>query len=70
MNTREINERINDLEFKVAYQEDTIESLNSVVSMQQQDILLLQEKLQHLAKLVEAYRPQQAMADNEPPPHY
>lgn len=70
MNTRETNDRINDLEFKVAYQEDTIESLNQVVASQQQDILILQEKLQLLGKLLESYRTQQATIDNQPPPHY
>ena len=70
MNTRETNDRINDLEFKVAYQEDTIENLNQVLARQQQDILLLQEKLQLLGKLVESQRTQQATIDNQPPPHY
>lgn len=70
MNTKEINDHINELEFKLAYQEDTIESLNQTLSAQQQDILLLHEKIQQLAKMVESYRTQQAIADNEPPPHY
>ncbi|OUR85197.1 SlyX protein, partial [Marinomonas sp. 42_23_T18] len=50
MNTTEINERINDLEFKVLYQDDTIESLNQVISQQQKDLLLLQEKMQLLGR--------------------
>ncbi len=70
MNTKDINDRINDLEFKLAFQEDVIESLNVVVSAQQQDILLLHEKLKQMAKLVESYRLQQSIADQEVPPHY
>ena len=71
MNTTEINERINDLEFKVLYQEDTIESLNQVVSQQQKDLLLLQEKMQMLGRIMETYRSQQSISsENEIPPHY
>jgi len=71
MNTTEINERINDLEFKVLYQEDTIESLNQVVSQQQKDLLMLQEKVQLLGRLLESYRSQQGInSENEIPPHY
>ncbi|WP_438463334.1 SlyX family protein [Marinomonas sp. PE14-40] len=71
MNTTEINERINDLEFKVLYQEDTIESLNQVVSQQQKDLLILQEKVKLLGNLLESYRSQQGInSDNEIPPHY
>ncbi|EAQ67541.1 SlyX [Marinomonas sp. MED121] len=71
MNTTEINERINDLEFKVLYQEDTIESLNQVISQQQKDLLLIQEKMQLLSKIVESYRSQQGInSENEVPPHY
>lgn len=71
MNTTEINERINDLEFKVLYQEDTIESLNTVIAQQQKDLLLLQEKMQLLGRIVESYRPQQGISsENEVPPHY
>lgn len=71
MNTTEINERINDLEFKVLYQDDTIESLNQVISQQQKDLLLLQEKMQFLGRLLESQRSQQGISgDNEVPPHY
>jgi len=71
MNTTEINERINDLEFKVLYQDDTIESLNQVISQQQKDLLLLQEKMQLLGRLLEANRSQPGINnDNETPPHY
>lgn len=70
MNTSEIKDRLNELEFKAAYQEDMIDSLNQSLATQQQDILLLQEKLQLLGKLLESYRTQQAIIDNQPPPHY
>jgi len=71
MNTTEINERINDLEFKVLYQDDTIECLNQVISQQQKDLLLLQEKMQLLGRLLEANRSQPGINnDNETPPHY
>jgi SlyX protein len=55
----------------VLYQEDTIESLNQVVSQQQKDLLMLQEKVQLLGRLLESYRSQQGInSENEIPPHY
>lgn len=70
MNTSEIDERINELEFKVAYQDDLIEDLNQVIASQQKELLLLNEKLSLLAKQLESYRTQQAIQEGERPPHY
>ncbi|TBR43573.1 SlyX protein [Marinomonas agarivorans] len=65
-----MKDRLNELEFKVAYQEDMIDSLNQSLAAQQQDLLMLQEQLQLLGKMLESYRTQQATIDNQPPPHY
>ncbi len=70
MNTTESNTRINDIEFKLQYQEDIIETLNIALSKQQREIMLLEEKLALVVKLVESYRSQLSVNDNEPPPHY
>ncbi|MGP3372509.1 SlyX family protein, partial [Escherichia coli] len=37
MNTSQINQRIDELEFKLQFQEDTIDSLNQALISQQQD---------------------------------
>jgi len=60
------------LEFKIAFQEDTIEQLNQVVTAQQQSIATL-EKTQKL--IIEKLKGLQNTtsninADNELPPHY
>ncbi len=64
--------RIIELEIKLSYQEDLIESLNNTVSEQQQQInrlenslSLLHQRQQSLAETVEA-----TQIDNQPPPHY
>lgn len=70
MNTSQINQRIDELEFKVQFQEDTIDSLNQVLINQQKDILLMKEKLILLGKQLESHRQQQPSHDGERPPHY
>ncbi|MFT2111047.1 SlyX family protein [Marinomonas sp. 2405UD68-3] len=70
MNTTESNTRMNDLEFKLQYQEDMIETLNIALSKQQREIMLLEEKFALMIKLVESYRSQPNVNENEAPPHY
>ncbi len=65
-------ERLIELEIKVAYQEDLLQTLNTIVSEQQQKIAQLEASSQLL------YQRQQTLAenidghqqDNQPPPHY
>ena len=65
-------ERLIELEIKLAYQEDLLQTLNTIVSEQQQKI----EQLDASSKLL--YQRQQTLAenmdsqqeDNQPPPHY
>ena len=65
------NERITELETRVAFQESTIQELNDVITRQQQQIELLQGAHQKLyARLEEV---SQGMGDapvNDVPPHY
>ena len=70
MNTSEINQRIDELEFKLQFQEDTIDALNQALISQQKDILLMKEKFTLVSKQLESYRQQQSITEGERPPHY
>ncbi|MGO2354894.1 MAG: SlyX family protein [Marinomonas foliarum] len=70
MNTSQINQRIDELEFKLQFQEDTIDSLNQALVSQQKDMLRMQEKLVLLGNQLESYRQQQPIQDGDRPPHY
>ncbi|MCC2606475.1 SlyX family protein [Planctobacterium marinum] len=63
---------IEQLQIKVAYQEDTIEALNQALIKQQRLIDELQFKMQHVTnKLKEMSSSNIASLDEEtPPPHY
>ncbi len=65
-------ESIIELEIKLAYQEDLLESLNHIISEQQRQIqclensfTVLHQRQQTLAESIES-----TQADNQPPPHY
>jgi SlyX protein len=63
-----------ELETRLAYQEDTIHQLNSVVVQQDATILQLQQQMRLLAKRIEELSFTQTGDDNEisneRPPHY
>jgi SlyX protein len=70
----EMREQMIALETKIAYQEDTVNSLNDIVSEQQQDIMHLK---QQMTQLVDELRVVLKDLDaglgpvtNERPPHY
>ncbi len=65
-------ERMIELEIKLAYQEDLLQELNTVVAKQQKQIsqleatcTLLYERMKSLSSAAELNPP-----DNQPPPHY
>lgn len=68
-----MNERITELEIKIAYQEDTIQQLDSVICQQQEQIDLLIKQFKQLTQ-----SSQDATEDakslftalDEVPPHY
>jgi len=64
--------RLTDLEIKVAFQEDLIETLNLAVARQQQQIDLLQAQFRALYQQVRASAPTAAESNpqHEIPPHY
>ena len=63
--------RIDELEFKVAYQEDILQKLNDEIATQQAEIAQMQHLLKVMAKEIERLKNQQEeFVNNEPPPHY
>lgn len=64
--------RLADLETKVAFQDDLVESLNRIVAAQQQQIDLLQQQVQLLYDQLRSLSPSNVAgnAEDERPPHY
>ncbi len=64
--------RLTNLEVKVAFQDDLLESLNQVVAKQQRDIDLLQGEIRVLYDQLKAMQPSliSMPAEEAPPPHY
>lgn len=70
MNTVETD--IEQLQIKMAYQEDTIESLNQVLIQQQNKMDHLQLQLKQLVSKMSAIEPSNMASEKEemPPPHF
>jgi SlyX protein len=66
-----VESRINELEIKLAYAEDLLETLNHTVFRQQEQIEALQRQLSDLQRQVQAIPagPAPTLLDNLPP-HY
>lgn len=64
--------RLNELETKVAFQDDLVEELNRVVAAQQQQIDLLRQQVQLLYDHVRSLSPSDIAlpTEEERPPHY
>ena len=66
--------RLDELESRLAFQDDTIENLNGVVTRQDREIRALHLQLAELRarfkELADASQPGIASADFEVPPHY
>ena len=61
------DERLNDLEAKSVFQEDTIERLSNELRKQQQELIVLKEELKSLKENIH----NGSIVDNdEKPPHY
>lgn len=67
-------ERLVELETRVAFQEDTLNELNKVIARQDNEIIVLRQQLALIAKRFEdlLYTSEQGEADaaQERPPHY
>lgn len=68
----ELAVRLDEMETRLAFQDDTIEALNEVVSRQELELVRLQRSLELLARRqvdLAASMPGGA-EDDQPPPHY
>jgi SlyX protein len=66
-----LSERIDTLEARIAYQDDTIETLNQTVTAQWQQIDALRRLMAELGdRLRDAESNSRGVPANEPPPHY
>ena len=63
-------ERIDALEMRVAYQDDTIETLNQTITAQWQQIDALRRQLAELRERLQDAERNAPGAVNERPPHY
>lgn len=67
----ELEQRVVDLETRLAFQDDTIAALNDVVVEQQRVIEWMQLQIRELARRQEEGANQFGLAEGEaPPPHY
>ncbi len=67
-----MNERLTELEVRVAFQDQTIQDLNEVVTRQQREIDRLVRELEVVKSLLAGLAPSMVIApeDEKPPPHY
>ncbi len=67
-----MEEKIIELETKLAYQEHTLEELNNIVTKQQDEILILTLGLQKLNEQLKQVAPSNLanIEQEAPPPHY
>lgn len=65
-----VEERITELESRLAFQDDTIQALNDVLVTQQRMVERLQLQVEALAKRQEEVSGQFEGTEDEAPPHY
>ncbi len=71
-NIEQLENRINDLECQLAFQEQTIDSLNDALSQQQQLITKMQDQMKYVVGKVKNMDSSNLADPSEetPPPHY
>ena len=65
-----LSERIDVLETRLAFQDETIETLNKTITAQWQQIDALTRQLAALSERLQEAEAAAPSAANEPPPHY
>jgi SlyX protein len=67
-----MNERLTELEVRVAFQDQTLQDLNEVVTRQQREIDRLTQELEAVKSRLAAHAPSMVIPQEEekPPPHY
>ncbi|MCF2910953.1 MULTISPECIES: SlyX family protein [Pseudoalteromonas] len=68
----ELEDRVNELEAKVAFQDETIETLNNELSAHQVRLAKMQRQIELLAEKIKEGRDPGMMPQHQepPPPHY
>jgi SlyX protein len=69
MTQRSVDERLNELEARQAFQDDAVQALSDVLAQQQQRIAALEKTVERLIEQLNE-RSDDTEADEEPPPHY
>lgn len=67
---KELSERIDALETRLMFQDDTIETLNQTVMMQWREIEALKRQIAALGERLDETQASGEGPTNEPPPHY
>jgi SlyX protein len=70
MSEEKLSERIDALEAKLMFQENTIEVLNTTITMQWQQIDALKRQLNHVNERLREAEAGLSHPKNERPPHY
>ncbi|WP_416377766.1 SlyX family protein [Bradyrhizobium cosmicum] len=65
-----LSERVDALEMRIAYQDDTIETLNQTITAQWKQIDVLTRKIAELGERLQEAEANAPGAANERPPHY
>jgi SlyX protein len=65
-----LRERLDALETRVAYQDDTIETLNATITAQWKQIDMLTRQVAGLGERLSEAESNSGAPRNEPPPHY
>ena len=65
-----LGERVDALEMRIAYQDDTIETLNQTITAQWKQIDMLTRKIAELGERLQEAETNAPGPANEPPPHY
>jgi SlyX protein len=65
-----LGERIDALETRITYLDETIETLNLTITAQWKEIDGLKQKVTHLSEQLQEAESSAGGAANEPPPHY
>jgi SlyX protein len=65
-----LEQRIDELEMRVAHQDKTIAELNEVITEQWKKFEALERQLRRLGEELQALEPSEGPAANQKPPHY
>ncbi len=68
--TKALSDRIDTLETRLSYQDETIETLNATITAQWKQIDLLTRQLEALRDRLSEAEANAPAPTNEPPPHY